>query len=281
MAPMPPRHSCRSMLLLLALAACDGKPVLTEAAARALAEKASPSTWEDLDPQRPGARLRDPRTGIVFVRIPAGTFAMGGGPIATEAPMHRVRISRPFLLAETEVTIAQWRRYLHEHAGDPSVPVPPGAADLPMPVSWLDADAFCRRYGYRLPTEAEWERACRGGLEREQEPWRDEPGLARSAWHYRNAESVQPVGSREANPYGLRDMLGNVWEWCSDWFSPEAYRHRADPAVDPSGPEAGEGRVLRGGSWFTTPSPRPETRGAASPAERSPFYGFRPAREPD
>jgi formylglycine-generating enzyme required for sulfatase activity len=282
MVPMRPRvPACPILALLLACACGGGPPELTEAARAALAAKASPATWEDLDPERHGSRLRDPRTGIVFVRIPAGTFEMGGGEMPNEQPAHRVQLTKAFLLAETEVTTEQWRRHVTEHAGDPAVPVPSGAADLPMPVSWVDAESFCSRYGYRLPTEAEWERACRGGLERGSEPWRGDEGLVRYAWCHRNADGVRPVRTREPNPFGVFDMLGNVWEWCADAYAAEAYQGHPDPAVDPAGPAAGQGRVLRGGSWFTTPTARVETRSAANPAERSSFYGFRPARTID
>ena len=277
MASMLRAPVCSWMLLLAA--ACGGPPELTEAAKLALAAKSSPKTWEDLDPQHPGHRLRDPRTGIVFVRVPEGTFEMGGNEVPNEQPVHRVSLTKAFLLAETELTVAQWQQHVEQFAGDPEVPVPEGET-LPMPASWRDAEAFCARYGYRLPTEAEWERACRGGLPRDQEPWRGDQNLVRFAWCHRNADGVRPVGTRERNPYGLHDMLGNVWEWCQDAYADGAYQGRPDPAVDPTGPAAGD-RVLRGGSWFTTPTARPETRSAANAAERSPFYGFRPARACD
>lgn len=275
------RLRARTCMTLLMFAACDGDnpPELTADARAALAASAATSTWEDLDPQQPGRRMRDPRTGIVFVRVPAGEFEMGGQSVPHEQPVHRVQLKKAFLLAETELTIGQWRRHVRQFAGDPKVPVPEGDDALPMAASWHDASAFCERYGYRLPTEAEWERACRGGHPRGEEPWRDAKELARIAWYAGNADGVRPTGTRAPNPYGLFDMIGNVWEWCADAYSGTAYQ-RPDPAVDPLVRE-GDGCVLRGGSWYTAPTARAGTRSAASPFERSPFYGFRPARACD
>jgi len=140
--------------------------------------------------------------------------------------------------------------------GDPSRPV--------EQVSWLDATNYCRLlterelaagripagYCYRLPTEAEWEYACRAGTST-RFYYGDDPGytnLAAHAW-YRNssANTTHPVGQKPPNPWGLHDMHGNVWEWCQDWY---AAAHPGGSVIDPQGPPDGILRVLRGGSWY-------------------------------
>ena len=217
--------------------ACQQEPQLTEAMVARLSAHASPNTWEQLDPTNPGRRLRDPRSGVVFVRIPA---------------------EPPFLLAETELTAAQWRSYTKDFAG-PGEPPQPDDDTLPAQASWHEAQQYCLRFGFRLPTETEWEFAARGNLAAADGPWRDPNTLATHAWFHLNAgDAPRPVAGRAANAFGLFDMLGNVWEWC-------------DAAV-------GTDRVLRGGSWFTNPAPTPQLRTQAAPAERNSFYGFRPAR---
>ncbi len=281
---MAPMRRCWVLSLLL-LAACPGPSGPTPAVLAALAAQADPAGWEDQGSVRPGQR-RDPRTGITFVQVPAGEFVMGGAVMPLEQPPHRVRLSRDWLLADTEVTVGQWRVYVERHGGAWPGPVPPSSADaLPMTgVHWHDAAAFCARYGYRLPTEAEWERACRGGLPDEAGPWRDETVLQQHAWFHMNAaeRGVQPVGNRLANAYGLHDMLGNVWEWTGDWVAryPADDAVTVDPVAPPCPPGGLQGKVLRGGSWFTMPGPEPSTRMPIDPGERSDFYGFRPAADP-
>lgn len=276
------------LLLLLAVAACDRKeatkpppparPELTAAMKQQLAAHADPDTWENLDTARPGHRLRDPRTGIVFVRVPAGEFLMGNDAVPTEKPQHRVRLSRDYLLAETELTIGQWQRYVREFAGNPEAPVPAQPAEHPMTLSCLEAQQFCTQFGYRLPTEAEWERACTGGLPREQEPWANEEGMRKYAWFHRNAEmKAHPVRTREPNAFGLYDMLGNLWEWCGEDYNPVAYLKRGPLTEDPRGPSTTFDHALRGGSWFSVPPATPRTRTAGGFAEQTAFFGCRPA----
>jgi formylglycine-generating enzyme required for sulfatase activity len=262
-------HVSRFAFVAASLAACGGSAAVD----KALAAHADVASWERLDDGTPDRRLRDPRTGITFVRIDAGEFR--SGPPGAE---RTVRVSRPFLLAETELTIAQWRRCVAELGGDATVPVPPGDGELPMPLSWHDAEHFCARLGYRLPTEAEWELACRGGSPAGDAPWSTPAKLQDHAWFNANAGAgARPVRTRTPNAHGLYDMLGNLWEWCSDWHEQVPFGAAAAP-VDPQGPASGTAKLLRGGSWFTTPGPTPESRTQDFPDARNAFYGLRPAR---
>ena len=225
--------------------------------------------------------------GLTLVHVPAGEFRMGARPgepgaLPAESPGRRVRISRGFYLGEKEVTVGQFRRYVEatgnktaaETSGgcrydvkrgrweqrpdltwrNPGVEKPQGDDEPVVQVSWYDAVAFCNWLGsregrpFRLPTEAEWEYACRaGGAGR----WcfGDDPArLDQYAWNLNNAGGAfHPVGTRLANAFGLFDMHGNAWEWCSDEFGP--YAPAPPEAVDPQGPPQKEARVLRGGSF--------------------------------
>jgi formylglycine-generating enzyme required for sulfatase activity len=268
------------LLAALACPACgEARPRPLSAETRALLERHRDlRTWEVLDAEVVHGwprRARDPRTGITFVLVPPGEFVMGT-TLAGERPEHRVRISRPFYLGETEVTVAQWRRSVEEHGGGP--PKPGAADDDPVTdVSWEDASAFAALYGYRLPSEAEWEHACRGAARAGSEPWADSDVLAEHAWFgYSAGGRTHPVGTRLPNGFGLYDMLGNVAEWCAD--PSLGNYHVADAAgitVDPTPTEASPLRVLRGGSWLTVPPPLPSDRGADGATTRNALYGLR------
>ena len=204
------------------------------AAAAALAQFQAPSTWRDLDPSRPGTRLQDPRTGIVFRRIPAGAFTMGSTFMPMSMPPHPVQIRKAFLLAETEVTLGQWRQFLQATGGTPTPAVLTGEDALPAPVDHYGASAFCQRYGYVLPTEAQWEWACLGGLSPTDPSWGDKAALLERAWYHDNAaDHARPVATRKPNGYGLHDMIGNLWEWCADYYAP----FEPGECVDPVGPD--------------------------------------------
>lgn len=200
---------------------------------------------------RPVARgqWRDPATGMDFVWIPPGTFAMGcsiddGECESNESPRHTVRISNGFWLGKYEVTQAQWRSIT---GNNPSTL----QGDL-LPVeqvSWNEVQAFLGRLNaagggkYRLPTEAEWEYAARSGSHSSR--YGDVNAIS---WYSGNSQGkMQPVGQKAANAWGLHDMLGNVWEWCQDRYDRNFYKQ--SPAVDPTGPASGKECVIRGGSF--------------------------------
>lgn len=215
--------------------------------------------------------------GMEFVRIEPGTFQMGSeAGDADEKPVHQVTLSKGFELQTTEVTQAQWEAVMGSN------PSTFKGANLPVEqVSWEDAQAFLKRLNarektarYRLPTEAEWEYACRaGGREPDKAP-----DLDAVAWSARNSgKRTRPVGSRAPNAWGLYDMRGNVWEWVQDWIGPYA----PGAQIDPQGARAGaKYRGMRGGSWRLDVLTRFRCayRGGAEPNHRSSAIGFRCAR---
>lgn len=221
----------------------DGKESVADYAKRA---KLEPKRTLDLN----GAKLD-------LVLIPAGSFIMGTassdpGMEPDEQPRHRVYISKPFYMGKTELTQAQYSAVMKTN---PSYfPAP----DKPVEtVSWLDAQAFLKKLGQgaRLPTEAEWEFACRAGTQTEFSSGNDEKALSTVAWwgrgnepfHGNAPDGTSPVALKAPNAFGLYDMHGNVYEWCSDVYTVDYYQ--TSPALDPTGPAEGEYHVLRGGSW--------------------------------
>jgi formylglycine-generating enzyme required for sulfatase activity len=197
-----------------------------------------------------------------FVRIHLGSFLMGSedaefGRAADEGPRRKVRISRPFFLGRFEVTQAQWKAVM---GNNPSAfRLQPHADRLPADmITWNDAMDFVSKINqlgigrFRLPTEAEWEYACRAGTTT---PYywgndRSQATLSKYAWGYSRAEGKShPVGTLLPNAWGLYDMTGNVWEWCSDWFQP----YDSSDTLDPGGLETGERKIYRGGSWYNEP----------------------------
>jgi len=199
----------------------------------------------------------NPKDGLKYVWIPPGTFMMGCSPgdlecNRSEKPPHQVTITKGFWMGQTEVTVAAYQRFAH--ATNRQMPPAPvfnsGWADQNMPitnVSWEEANDFCTWTGGRLPTEAEWEYAARGG-----DPHARYGNLDEVAWYAKNSDGrTHDVAQKQANGYGLYDTLGNVWEWVNDWFDDKYYEH--SPTQDPKGPTTGEYRVLRGGAWFYFP----------------------------
>ncbi len=196
--------------------------------------------------------------GMEFVLIPAGEFMMGSpgsedGPRrAAERPQRSVRITRAFYLGKYPVTQAQWAAVMGNTPSYFRGPTRPVES-----VSWTDCQDFLLRLNatvedqdveFRLPTEAEWEYACRAGTTTLYSFGDDLSELGQYAWHGLNSGGrTHPVGLKKPNAWGLYDMHGNVWEWCQDWFG-RAYYADA-PVENPLGPESGRRRVLRGGSW--------------------------------
>jgi len=209
--------------------------------------------------------------GMEFVLMPAGELLMGSprgepGREANERPQHEVRITRAFCIGAHEVTQEQYAAVMGRNPSKF-----PGARNPVERVSWHDAVQFCARLSekdgrtYRLPTEAEWEYACRAGSTTAYSFGSDPPGLGDHAWHSGNSgEKPHEVGLKLPNAWGLYDMHGNVWEWCQDWYE-DGYRSRA--AEDPTGPTSGSYRCVRGGSWFDYPTPlRSAARGRDDPS---------------
>lgn len=186
-----------------------------------------------------------------LVMVPAGSFTMGSSDgLDDEKPAHKVTISKPFYLGKYEVTQAQWQAVMG------STPSQFKGAGLPVEsVSWNDCQEFLEKLQakspvlkFSLPTEAQWEYACRAGGRGKFTFGDKEDGLGDYAWYDKNADrKTHDAGGKKPNKWGLYDMHGNVWEWCADWHG--AYATGAQK--DPTGPSSGVGRVLRGGSWIT------------------------------
>jgi len=226
--------------------------------------------------------------GMRLKRLPAGEFVMGSpesevGRSDEESPRHQVRITYPFSISIHEVTAKQFSAIMGNEEGTPA------RSDLPATsISWNDAVEFCNRltkepeearHGrmYRLPTEAEWEYACRGGSvtafsfgDTFDKSQANCSGSAKST----NEGGPRKVGSFPANRLGLFDMHGNVWEWCSDYFDAAFYAQA--PKDDPTGPSNGTLRVLRGGGWNANPNLcRSASRDGNEPTTKRSEYGFR------
>ena len=207
------------------------------------------------------------KSGVEMIAIPGGAFDMGSEKgNADESPVHTVHIS-PFLMDRYEVVQEQYAKLVGAN--------PSSFKDSGRPVdtvTWTDAVLYCnlrsraeglepcydeksgawqcnfKANGYRLPTEAEWEYACRAGTETEYHFGSDPRALKKHAWYAGNSsKKTHPVGQKTPNQWGLYDMYGNVAEWCNDVYGENYYK--TSPSKDPRGPEEGEIKVLRGGGW--------------------------------
>jgi formylglycine-generating enzyme required for sulfatase activity len=225
-----------------------------------------------------------------MVEIPAGEFAMGsdgGQALEDERPMHRVWVDR-FSMDLHEVTTAQYASFLA--ATSRLAPWQWDTVDLSqhgdrpvIGVAWSDADAYCRWKGTRLPTEAEWEKSARGTDGRlypwgNQVPSKELANFALGA-RFSYSQVLMPVQSYEQgkSPYGLHQMAGNVWEWVQDWYAANYYE--ISPERNPQGPESGQFKVLRGGSWSDLPKYLlTYGRFKLPPETRNSYTGFRCAQ---
>jgi formylglycine-generating enzyme required for sulfatase activity len=213
-----------------------------------------------------------------------------------EQPQHMVKVTHPFYLGTHQVTQGQYQAVMGDNPSTFK-----GSDDLPVEnVSWLDAVKFCNKLserenrtpfyqvdgsevtvaggdGYRLPSEAEWEYACRAKSTTLYPFGDDASMLGEHAWSYDNSESeTHPVSQKLPNAWGLYDMLGNVWEWCADGYGEKYYA--SSPAVDPPGASEASLRVVRGGSWLNDPwDCRPADRDRYTPESRDYSLGFRVA----
>jgi len=244
---------------------------------------ASESTLGEKEKSRPGkaeqvADIDEPIRQLQdnMVVIEGGQFDMGSTEAEDEQPVHRVTL-QDFEMSAMPVTQAQYEAVMGNN------PSRFKGEDLPVEsVSWHDARKFCEMLSkktgrdYRLPSEAQWEYACRAGSTKRYCFGDDESQLADYAWYAKNSESTTyPVGKKKPNNWGLYDMHGNVWEWCLDHWH-ESYRNAPNDGSAWQTADEGSGRVIRGGSWSgSAESCRCSYRGWFSPGDRSGYLGFR------
>ena len=244
-------------------------------------ELESSTAAEDVETVTAAGKAFTNSIGMKFVLIPAGTFMMGspGADVGREDDevQHEVTITRAFYLQTTPVTQGQWARVM---GNNPSRFKDDGDKCPVEKIRWDEAQKFIEKLNemegtdkYRLPTEAEWEYACRAGGAERFCFGDDEGKLGEYAWYRGNSgKRTHPVGNKKANAWGLYDMHGNVWEWCQDCYGD----YPAGPVTDPKGSPSCEFRVSRGGSWFDNASDiRSAHRGWGWPSNRVNNLGFR------
>ena len=257
-------------------------------------------------------RVKDKASGMEMLLVPPGKFVMGMSPGDTEAqvyekPAHEVTITKAFYLGRTEVTQVQWMKvmgvnpshfqksnnsererviakYIEEGLTKQEAQEKAGtksnnlltASNPVEKVSWDDCQKFCAKTGMKLPTEAQWEYACRAGVRK---PRYGE--LDQIAWYENNSNSTHPVAQKASNALGFYDMIGNVYEWCQDWYEGDYYKSCEDGVVDPTGPAQSASRLLRGGVWSVISYYcRASERSNITPDYINYDVGFRVARTP-
>ena len=226
-------------------------------------------------------RVVHEKTGAELVLIPAGDFTMGATGWSTKSlPPHEVTIARPFYIAESEVTNAQYRKFVDATGYDGKADTDPAydlylrhwrgesimSTDDDYPVvwvSWVNAKAFCQWAGLALPTEAQWEYACRAGTTTIYYNGNEQKGFDEIGWGLTNSDGLtHRVAEKTPNAWGVYDMLGNVWEWCEDDYIRRYDGAPADGSAHVENPRTWT-RVLRGGSWSNSTK-----RGTSSSASR-------------
>ena len=225
-------------------------------------------------------RIKDTSSNIEMLLVPGGTFMMGCSPgdaecDGDESPAHQVTLTNAFYMGKTEVTQAQWTSKMGNNPSQFQGAKYPDAANRPVEtVTWNSIQGFNWATGLRLPTEAEWEFACRSGTTASRY------GVVNDiAWYYQNwfNTGTQPVAGKLPNALGLYDTLGNVWEWCQDWYGP----YESGSVTNPTGPSTGIYRSLRGGYWANSYQLcRASSRSQNSPVGYGNSYGFRAVRNP-
>jgi formylglycine-generating enzyme required for sulfatase activity len=228
---------------------------------------------------------------LEMIAIPAGEFQMGSpdsdkDASGDEKPQRRIRITKPFYLGKYLVTQEQWKAVMGDNPSNFQYPGPKAPVER---VSWDRCQEFLAKLNaktgvqggkYALPTEAQWEYACRAGSGSRFYFGDDEGPLGDYAWYGKNSSrETHPVGQKKPNAWGLYDMYGNVWEWCQDWYDERYYV--VAPADDPAGPSSGSERVHRGGSWaYPAKGCRSASRGNFAPYASREYIGLRLARIP-
>ena len=245
-------------------------------------EKAEKNEGSKPAVRKAGERMVKTVDGIeyAFRWCPAGTFTMGSpedepGWLDDET-QHSVTLTRGFWMLETEVTQAMWKSVMGTSIRRTSSPLKGEGSDYPMCyVSWEECRSFCEKLSEKLgltvslPTEAQWEYACRAGT-----TGAYAGDLGEMGWYDENSgDETHPVGQKKPNAWGLYDMHGNVWEWCQDWYD----SYSTSPTSDPCNEDSGFGRVPRGGSWsYNAQYCRSACRYGVTPDDRYGSLGFRP-----
>ena len=295
----------RLMFILASLLVCSAAVAFIPIGCRRKKESTRASVYTQWPFDAAEARRRQQETGkalgvpvqetidlgngvtLKLALMPAGKFIMGSpkdedGHAEDEGPPHEVTISKPLYMGACEVTQAQWKAVMASVPWRGETNAEEGEDQPASYVDWADAVSFCGKLSakigktVRLPTEAEWEYACRAGSKTRFSFGDREGDLKDHAWYVKNSDGkTHAVGQKEPNAWGLYDMHGNVWEWCADWYGEVTYVPGAS-AVDPKGPESGEYRVLRGGSWCNYPAfCRSAYRNRGLPGHRDSNHGFR------
>jgi sulfatase modifying factor 1 len=284
------KKSLAILLLLLIAVGCDDST-----------ETEQPTEHPVEQPTEPAKESITKPLDMKFNKIPAGTFMMGS-PETEEGRyedehQHKVKISKAFYMQTTEVTQGQWKAVMETEPWKGEDDIKEGANYPAIYISWDDAVAYCKKLSekegktYRLPTEAEWEYACRAGTKTTWSFGDDEKVLGDYAWYFDNVffdelrriqleKYAHQVGLKKPNAFGLYDMHGNVWEWCHDYYEEDYYIQ--SPKQNPTGPASGSHRVSRGGSWVNSGTyTRSAFRKSVDADARTNQYGFRLVRELD